>query len=112
MIIKRLYTKIIKQKEKSGLTMQLKGEKMAKTIINFTDLNVNGCNSSANVLIEVSGNYPVSSDVINTINTEIVNYQTNNHEWDADDIINRGCEILERLGFNYNVIYPDYNIEF
>lgn len=85
---------------------------MQKTIINFTDLDVDGCNSNANVLIEVFGKQKVPKEIIMTIRNEIDLFIKNTSNWDADDVINKGCTILESMGYSYNVISPDYNIEF
>jgi hypothetical protein len=85
---------------------------MKKTIINFTDLDVDGCNSNANVLIEVFGKQNVPKETITTIRKEIDYFIKNTNVWDTDDVINKGCAILETMGYSYNVISPDYNIEF
>lgn len=85
---------------------------MQKTIINFTDLDVDGCNTNANVLIEVFGKQKVPKEIIMTIRKEIDLFIKNTNNWDADDVINKGCTMLECMGYSYNVISPDYNIEF
>jgi hypothetical protein len=85
---------------------------MKKTIINFTDLAVDGCNSNANVLIEVFGKQNVPKETITAMRKEIDHFIKNTNVWDTDDVINKGCAMLETMGYSYNVISPDYNIEF
>ena len=85
---------------------------MEKTIINFTDLDVDGCNTNASVLIEALGSQIVPKEIIGQIRKEIDDYIKCTSDWDAEDVINKGCAILNNTGYKYNVISPHYNIEF
>lgn len=85
---------------------------MEKTLINFTEINVDGCGSNATALIEVLGAQKVPKQIVTEIIKEIHRYLEVNNSWDTDDVINAGCAILENFGYTYNMISFDYDIQF
>lgn len=85
---------------------------MERSIINFTETNVDGCGSDANAILEVYGSNKVTKDIINEINSQIHYFISNNIIWDTDLVIAEGCKVLSKYGYTYKIISNDYEITF
>ena len=85
---------------------------MEKTIINFTETNVDGCGSDANAILEVYGPNKVTKDIITEIKSQIHHFISNNKIWDTDLVIAEGCKVLSEYGYTYKIISYDYEIIF
>ena len=82
-------------------------------IIKFTDVNVDGCGTDIEMLVQVEGKTKLTDDIIKETKAEIEKYKDENYyEWDTNSVIDVACECLELQGFACKGISPDYCIEF
>ena len=84
-----------------------------KRIIKLGDVNVDGCGTSVETLIQIEGMRSLTDSVIQGIKDAIDEYKSENSgEWDTDSVIDIVCKHLEKEGYTSDYISPDAVIEF
>ena len=84
-----------------------------RQIIKFTDINVDGCGTNIETIIQVEGKTKLTNEVIEKIKSVIEKHQEEYYgEWDTDTVLNAACEYLKTEGYICHYIIPDYEIEF
>lgn len=84
-----------------------------KQIIKLIDVDVDGCGTNVETMIEVEGKQELTNGIIQRTKDAIEKYKKeNNGEYDTDSIIGVVCEHLESEGYMYNYISEDIAIEF
>ena len=71
-----------------------------KQIIKFIDSNVDGCGTNVEMLIQIEGKNPLSTELVDALKHAIHEYiDSNAGEWSTDDVVNQACEYLESQGY-------------
>lgn len=84
-----------------------------KQIIKLIDVDVDGCDTNVETMIEVEGKQELTNGIIQRTKDAIEKYKKeNNGEYDTDSIVDVVCEHLESEGYMYNYISEDIAIEF
>lgn len=84
-----------------------------KQIIKLIDVDVDGCGTNVESMIQVEGKQKLTSGIIKRIKDAIEKYkEENDGEWDTDSIIDIACKHLETEGYMCNYISEDAIIEF
>lgn len=84
-----------------------------KQIVKLIDVNVDGCGTNVEALIQIEGKQSITDDIIQKTRDAIDKYKhENSGEWDTDSIINVACKYLEKEGYTSDYISPDAVIEF
>lgn len=81
--------------------------------IKLIDVNVDGCGTNVETIIEVNGRRKLTNEIIQRTQEAIDKYKESNPgEWDTDDIINIACEHLKAEGYISIPLLADAIIEF
>lgn len=84
-----------------------------KQIIKFVDSDVDGCGTNVEMLIQIEGKNPLSTELVDALKHTIHEYiDSNAGEWSTDDVVNQACEYLESQGYMCHYIGEDLLIEF
>ena len=84
-----------------------------RRIVKLVDVDVDGCGTSVEILMQVEGMRSLTDNIIRGIKGAIDEYKSENPgEWDTDSIINVACKHLEKEGYMCDCISPDVVIEF
>lgn len=84
-----------------------------KQIIKFIDVNVDGCGTNVESMIEVEGKQKLTNGIIQRTKDAIEKYKKENYgEYDTDSIIDVACEYLESEGYMCDYISEDVTIVF
>ena len=84
-----------------------------KQIIKFVDSDVDGCGTNVEMLIQIEGKNPLSTELVDALKHTIHEYiDSNAGEWSTDDVVNQACEYLESQGYMCDYIGEDLLIEF
>ena len=84
-----------------------------KQIIKFIDIDVDGCGTNVESMIEVEGKQELTNRIIQRTKDAIENYKKENYvEYDTDSIIDVACEHLESEGYMCDYISEDVTIVF
>ena len=84
-----------------------------KQVIKLIDVDVDGCGTNVETMIEVEGKQELTNGIIQRTKDVIEKYKKeNNGEYDTDSIVGVVCEHLESEGYMYNYISEDIAIEF
>lgn len=70
-------------------------------LIRFTEKNIEGCGSDAEVILQVNTDEPVNSKVLESIISDIVS-ETTAEDMDTDSIVSEACE---RYFGKRNILY-------
>ena len=82
-------------------------------IIKLTDVNVDGCGTNVEEMIQVEGKQELTNGIIQRTKEAIEEYKRENDgEYDTDSIISVACEYLESEGYMCDYISEDATIEF
>ena len=72
-----------------------------KQIIKFVDSDVDGCGTNVEMLIQIEGKNPLSTELVDALKHTIHEYiDSNAGEWSTDDVVNQASEYLETHGNN------------
>lgn len=84
-----------------------------KQIINFIDVDVDGCGTNVETMIQIEGDQALTNGTIKRIKDVIEKYKKENYgEYSTDDVIEVACEQLDREGYIYECLPADIAIEF
>lgn len=84
-----------------------------KQIINFIDVNVDGCGTNLELMIQAEGKTKLTNEIIQNTKNVIEKYKEETHgEYDTDSIVNAACEYLETEGYMCDYVSEDVTIEF
>lgn len=84
-----------------------------KQIIKFIDVNIDGCGTNVESMVQVEGKQELTNGVIQRTKDTIEKYKKENYgEYDTDSIIDVACEHLETEGYMCDYISEDATIEF
>lgn len=84
-----------------------------KQIIKLIDVDVDGCGTNVETMIQIEGKQELTNGIIERIKDEIEKYKTENDgEYDTDSIVGVVCEYLESEGYMCDYISEDVAIEF
>ncbi|SCH16433.1 Uncharacterised protein [uncultured Clostridium sp.] len=84
-----------------------------KQIIKLIDVDVDGCGTNVETMIQVEGKQELTNGIIERIKDAIEKYKKENDgEYDTDSIVGVVCEHLESEGYMYDYISEDVAIEF
>lgn len=84
-----------------------------KQIIKFIDVNIDGCNTNIESMVQIEGKQELTNEVIQRTKDAIEKYKKENYgEYDTDSIIDAACEHLESEGYMCDYISEDATIEF
>lgn len=84
-----------------------------KQIIKFIDVNIDGCGTNVEFMVQVEGKQELTNGVIQRTKDAIEKYKKENYgEYDTDSIIDVACEHLETEGYMRDYISEDATIEF
>ncbi len=82
-------------------------------ILKFIDVNVDGCGTNVEEMIQIEGKHELTNGIIQRTKEAIEKYKIeNNGEYDTDSIIQVACEHLEEEGYMCDYISADAEIEF
>lgn len=77
------------------------------------DSDVDGCGTNVEMLIQIEGKNPLSTELVDALKHTIHEYiDSNAGEWSTDDVVNQACEYLESQGYMCDYIGEDLLIEF
>lgn len=84
-----------------------------KQIIKLIDVDVDGCGTNIETMIEVEGKQELTNGIIQRTKDAIEKYKKENDgEYDTDSIVDVVCEYLESEGYMCDNISEDVAIEF
>ena len=84
-----------------------------KQIVKLIDVDVDGCGTNVETMIQVEGKQELTNGIIERIKDAIEKYKTENDgEYDTDSIVGVVCEHLESEGYMFDYISEDVSIEF
>lgn len=84
-----------------------------KQIIKFIDVNIDGCGTNVESMVQVEGKQELTNGVIQRTKDAIEKYKKENYgEYDTDSIIDVACKHLETEGYMCDYISEDATIEF
>ena len=82
-------------------------------IIKLTDVNVDGCGTNIETVIQIEGKAELTNGIIERTKKAIEKHKEEYpDEWDTDSALNAACEYLEAEGYMCHYVIPDYEIEF
>lgn len=84
-----------------------------KQIIKLIDVDVDGCGTNVEIMIQVEGKQELTNGIIQRTKDAIEKYKKENDgEYDTDSIVETVCEYLENEGYMCDHISEDVAIEF
>lgn len=84
-----------------------------KQIIKFIDVDVDGCGTNIETMVQVEGKHELTKGIFQGIKDTIQKYKKEcDGEYDTDSIVETVCEYLENEGYMCNYISEDATIEF
>ena len=84
-----------------------------KQIIKLIDVDVDGCGTNVETMIQVEGKQELTNGIIQRAKDAIEKYKKENDgEYDTDSIVGVVCEHLESEGYMCDYISEDVAIEF
>lgn len=84
-----------------------------KQIIKLIDVDVDGCGTNIETMIQIKGIYELTNGVIQRTKDAIKKYKKENDgEYDTDSIVNVVYEHLQEEGYVCDIISEDVVIEF
>ena len=84
-----------------------------KQIINFIDIDIDGCGTNVETMIQIEGDQALTNEAIKRIKDVIERYKKENYgEYCTDDVVEAACEQLDREGYIYEWLPADVTIEF
>ena len=84
-----------------------------KQIIKLIDVDVDGCGTNVETMIQVEGKHELTKRIFKGINDTIQKYKKEcDGEYDTDNIVETVCEYLENKGYMCYHISEDVAIEF
>ena len=84
-----------------------------KQIIKFIDINIDGCGTNVESMVQVEGKQELTNGVIQRTKNAIEKYKKENYgEYHTDSNIDVACEHLETEGYMCDYISEDATIEF
>lgn len=99
--------------EKNKYSLNWKGKCVMKQIIKLIDVNIDGCGTNIESMIQVEGKQELTNGIIQRTKDAIEKYKKENRgEWDTNDIIDVVCKHLEIEGYMCDNILEDVTIEF
>lgn len=81
---------------------------MEKTIIRFTENDVDGCGTNAEVLVLVHRDLAKIDDLQEEVNK--IKEEWAEDGWETDEVVHEACERL--YGDDYEIICADFGVEF
>ena len=92
----------------------VESEKMVmKQIIKLIDVDVDGCCTNVETMIQVEGKYELTKEIFQKIKNAIEKYKKEcDGEYDTDSVVQVVCEYLEDEGYMCDYISEDVTIEF
>ena len=84
-----------------------------KQIVKLIDVDVDGCGTNVETMIQVEGKQELTNGIIERIKDAIEKYKKENDgEYDTDSIVGVVCKYLESEGYMCDYISEDAAIEF
>jgi hypothetical protein len=84
-----------------------------KQIVKLIDVDIDGCGTNVETMIQVEGKQELTNGIIERIKDAIDKYKKENDgEYDTDSIVGVVCEYLEYEGYMCDYISEDVAIEF
>lgn len=81
--------------------------------IKLTDIDVDGCGTDIECLIQVEGEKQLTEETLDKIKQIIKAHKKEyEDEWDTDSIVNAVWDYLESEGYKCHYVNADYEIEF
>lgn len=86
---------------------------VTKTIIKFTDLDVDGSGTNIDIYMEAIKRGPVDDNIYDKIVSAISDYKNENEgEWDTDGCLFAAESVLRKEGYETSYLIPNIGIEF
>lgn len=84
-----------------------------KQIIKLIDVDVDGCGTNVETMIQIEGKHELTNGIIQRTNDAVEKYKkANDGKYDTDSIVDVVCEHLESEGYMCDYISEDATIEF
>jgi dTDP-D-glucose 4,6-dehydratase len=84
-----------------------------KQIVKLIDVDVDGCGTNVETMIQVEGKQELTNGIIQRTKDVIEKYKKGcDGEYDTDSVVDTVCEYLENEGYMCDHISEDVTIEF